>query len=322
MLYRWPAWNPDDGPGVLDDLQALREMGLGIKFFFPKWSSSGYAPERGRPTTARSGWQSLLLETPVPGGWETLVGLADAVHERGCSIQGFIAPRSQEPEGPDYDEDRWPRVADGQPIHDLSAHDAVDRLSRGLDNLAARGLKLDTLYFDGYAAFGALAEDFSPHHPVTRRMTYEAQNAAFAETRRRGIVPAGELARFWCIADCDYFFFTDWSSDRLANTPVQGAPAPVGEPVPLFQLVFHDCFFGRLLRRRLRALLGRLRLVGRAHAAAVRTAVCRGAGVQLAARWRGAAWRLGARSAAEEAELAAALARLLPRDCHLGVGRA
>ena len=73
-------------------------------------------------------------------------------------------------------------------------------------------------------------------------MTYEAQNAAFAETRRRGIVPAGELARFWCIADCDYFFYTDWSSDRLANTPVQGAPAPVGEPVPLFQLVFHDCF--------------------------------------------------------------------------------
>ena len=242
VLYRWPAWNPDDGPGVLDDLQALRELGFAIKFFFPKWSSSGYAPERGRPTTATSGWQSLLLETPVPGGWETLVGLADAVHQRGCSIQGFIAPRSQEPEGPDYDEDRWPRDADGQPIHDLSAHDAVERLRRGLDHLAVQGLKLDTLYFDGYAAFGALAEDFSPQHPVTRRMTYEAQNAAFAETRRRGIVPAGELARFWCIADCDYFFFTDWSSDRLANTPVQGAPAPVGEPVPLFQLVFHDCF--------------------------------------------------------------------------------
>ena len=242
VLYRWPAWNPDDGPGVLDDLQALRELGFAIKFFFPKWSSSGYAPERGRPTTATSGWQSLLLETPVPGGWETLAGLADAVHQRGCSIQGFIAPRSQEPEGPDYDEDRWPRDADGLPIHNLSTHDAVERLSRGLDHLAARGLKLDTLYFDGYAAFGALAEDFSPQHPVTRRMTYEAQNAAFAETRRRGIVPAGELARFWCIADCDYFFFTDWSSDRLANTSVQGAPAPVGEPVPLFQLVFHDCF--------------------------------------------------------------------------------
>ena len=107
----------------------------------------------------------------------------------------------------------------------------------------AQGLKLDTLYFDGYAAFGALAEDFSAQHPVTRRMTYEAQNAAFAETRRRGIVPAGELARFWCIAGLRTTIsspigrVTDWPI-----TPVQGAPAPVGEPVPLFQLVFHDCF--------------------------------------------------------------------------------
>ena len=124
MLYRWPSWNPDDGPGVLDDLQALREKGFAIKFFFPKWSAIGYAPERSLPTNATSGWQSLLLETPVPGRWETLVELAAAVHERGCSIQGFIAPRSQEPEGPDYDDDRWPRNADGRPIHDLSVHDA------------------------------------------------------------------------------------------------------------------------------------------------------------------------------------------------------
>ena len=96
-------------------------------------------PNGGQPTTASSGWQSLLLETPVPGGWETLTGLADAVHQRGCSIQGFIAPRSQEPEGPDYDEDRWPRDAGGQPIHDLSAHDAVERLRRGLDHLGGAG---------------------------------------------------------------------------------------------------------------------------------------------------------------------------------------
>ena len=243
ILYRWPAWNPDDGPVVLDELRALREMGFGIKFFFPKWSSAGYSPERGLPTSAHAGWQSLQLETPVPGGWEVLVGLADAVHQLGCSIQGFIGPRSQDRDGPGYEEDRWPRDLEGQPIHDLSTHDAVERLSPGLDNFEARGLKLDTLYFDGYSAFGPLVEDFSPNHPVTRRMTFEAQNACFAETRRRGIVPAGELTRFWCMADCDHFFFTDWSSDRLANTPVQGAPAPVGEPIPLFQLVFHDCFF-------------------------------------------------------------------------------
>ena len=34
------------------------------------------------------------------------------------------------------------------------------------------------------------------------------------------------------IPHCDFFFFTDWASDRLR----------VGEPIPLFQLVFHECY--------------------------------------------------------------------------------
>lgn len=242
VLFRWPAWNPDDAQTILEQVRALHEMGFGVKFFFPKWSSAGYTPERGTPTTADSGWQALLLENPVPGGWPELVAFADAVRQLGCTVQGFINPRGQNPEGPGFDEARWPRNSDGKPIHDLSVHDAVERIKDGLDNLEAQGLKYDALYYDGYAAYHPLPEDFSPSHPITRRETYAGQNACFAETRRRGIMPAAELARFWCIPDCDYFFFTDWSSDRLSNTPVQGAPAPVGEPVPLFQLVFHDCY--------------------------------------------------------------------------------
>ena len=50
------------------------------------------------------------------------------------------------------------------------------------------------------------------------------------------------MARFWCIPNCDYFFYTDWSSDRLTNGHVRGDAGPIGEPVPLFELVFHDCY--------------------------------------------------------------------------------
>jgi hypothetical protein len=242
ILFRWPAWNPDEGPTVLAEIRALREMGFGVKFFFPKWSSAGYSPEHGTATRADANWQAYLLENPVPGGWAPLVEFANAVRQLGCTVQGFTSPRTQRSEGPAFDEDRWPRDANGEPIHDLSVHDAVDRIKRGLDNIEAQGLKYDALYYDGYSAYHPLPEDFSQKGRITRRMTWEAQNACFAETRRRGIMPAAELARFWCIRDCDYFFFTDWSSDRLSNTPVQGAPAPVGEPIPLFQLVFHDCY--------------------------------------------------------------------------------
>ena len=242
VLFRWPAWNPEDGETVLREIRGLRKMGFRVKFFFPKWSSAGYTPEKGTPTTADAGWQSLMLENPVPGGWQRLVEFENAVHQLGCTVQGFINPRSQNPEGPVFDDDRWPQDARGKPVHDLSVHDAVERVMRGLDNIAAHGLKYDGLYYDGYSAYHPLREDFSAAHRVTYRMAFEAQNACFAETRRRGIMPAAELARFWCIPNCDYFFFTDWSSDRLSNTPVQGASAPVGEPIPLFQLVFHDCY--------------------------------------------------------------------------------
>ena len=242
ILLRWPAWNTEDGAAVLADIQRLQKMGFGINFFFPKWSSAGYSPERGTATTANAGWQAYLLQNPVPGGWEPLADYANTLRELDCVIQGFVNPRSQDSNGPEFDEERWPRGADGQPVHDLSTHDALERTKSVLENIGAKGLKYDVLYYDGYSAHYPLREDFSPSHPQTRRQTYETQNACFAETRRHGIMPGAELARFWCMADCDYFFFTDWSSDRLSNTPVQGAPAPIGEPIPLFQLVFHECY--------------------------------------------------------------------------------
>jgi hypothetical protein len=101
-----------------------------------------------------------------------------------------------------------------------------------LDNLHEKGFRFEALYFDGYSAFSGHPEHRDAQGPVSRRQTYEAQLACFRETRRRGIVPGAELARFWSIEECDFFFFTDWSSDRLRDA----------EPIPLVPLVFHDCY--------------------------------------------------------------------------------
>ena len=243
VLFRWPAWNPDEAPAVLADIGRLRAAGLGVNFFYPKWSSAGYAPDRGTAATANAGWQAFLHDNPVPGGWPTLTALENQVHDMGCLVQGFVCPIAQDPEGVQYDEDRWPLTAKGERQRGcLSSHDALGRMERVFDAVERAGLRLDVLYYDGYSAHLDIPEDFSPAHPVTRRQNIQAQNDCFAATRRRGIMPGAELARFWAMADCDYFFFTDWSADRLVNTPNQHAAAPVGEPVPLFQLVFHDCY--------------------------------------------------------------------------------
>ena len=148
----------------------------------------------------------------------------------------------QVPEGSAYDPDRYPLDSEGGRGRLLSGWDAAERMGMIFDSLEHHGLGLDAMYYDGFAAHGGLPEDFSPSHRMTRRGNLEAETACFAETRRRGLVPGAELARFWAVGECDFFFFTDWASDRLSNEPTRGCAAPAGMPVPLFQLVFNDCF--------------------------------------------------------------------------------
>ena len=244
VLFRRHAWNIEEGPRVLADIRKLREMDIGINFFFPKWLSTGYSTDPSTDPPPDGRWQAWLLDDPVPGGgWPALVEYAHAVRKLGGVIQGFVNQRHQIPDAPDYDEERWPLNADGRPIDNLGVRDLVDWTQKVLDHAEVNGFKFDILYMDGLAGYGrGIPEDFSTAHPMTRRQNFEQQNACMAETRRRGIMAGSELGRFWAMAESDYFSSTDWCEDRLTNVPTVGAPAPVGEPIPLFQLVFHDCY--------------------------------------------------------------------------------
>jgi hypothetical protein len=135
---------------------------------------------------------------------------------------------------PGYDRSRAPVRASGKSgFPQLSPEFDPEVTRRALDRVEKAGLKFDALYFDGSSAHTGLGEDLSPQHPVSRRLAIEKQQESFRETLRRGIMPGGELPRFWSARDCAFFFFdTGWSADRL----------PAGVPVPLFQLVFRDCY--------------------------------------------------------------------------------
>ncbi len=221
--FRWSQWNHNQPEAILGDLRELRERGFEIDFFFPKWPNNGYDPANvGDPAHCRT--VAYLLDTPVPGGWQTLADYAESARALGCPAKGFI-------------------------MHGWRMDNAVERLRGALDNAENGGLKFDALYFDGYSAYGenTLSEDLGPDHPATRRQNAEAQLDCFRETARRGIVPGAEIPRFWAIPECAFFFFDgNWSRDRLTNVPTQESKAPVGEPVPLFQLVFHDCYWAHL----------------------------------------------------------------------------
>ncbi len=249
MLVRWPAWNPALAPEVLEHTKKLTELGFKVNFFFPKWPAMGYSEDKNTANSANALWQAFLHPNPVPGGWPALVDFNEKLKELGCLTQGFVCPISQEEGAPQFDLGRAPIDSDGK-RHEVSwSPDAVvssayfvENQQAVLGSLKEYGLHFDVLYHDGFTAHGNLPEDFTPEHPREYRHAFEAQNECFADVRAAGIMPGGELVRFWAMHDCDYGFYTDWSADRLSSDENQHCSGPVGEPIPLFQLVFHDCY--------------------------------------------------------------------------------
>jgi hypothetical protein len=223
--YRWTHRDParrNEEELVLDNIRRFQAAGIPVTFFYPKWPSVGHRPLE--PNSAW--WQAALLDEPSPGGWPALVKFANEVRKLGCPIQVMVTPHPYVSGAPEYDSGK----ATGLSFPNLSMRYATWANSLFLDRLKDRQMEYDAVYYDGYAAHQGFPEHRDAQGPISRREAFEAQVACFRQTRSRGLVPGAELARFWAIGDCDFFFFTDWSADRLRH----------GEPVPLAPLVFHD----------------------------------------------------------------------------------
>lgn len=218
--YRVLSWEDQPHQQVLENIRRFQAAGLPVTFFHPKWPAGDRTP---------AGWQEYLRDIPVvKGGWPAARKLQEQASSLGCSVKFFVMPHVFHENAP-YFQRSWLSGAD---FPKLSDRYSIEMLKLLLDHVAKQGLKIDALYFDGHAAHRGHDEHQSAEGAVSRRETYEVQLESFRESRRRGIVPGAELARFWAMGECDYFFFTDWSSDRLRE----------GEPIPLFQLVFNDCY--------------------------------------------------------------------------------
>ncbi len=240
ILVRWIKWAPDEKQRATADLQRFVVIGFGVTMFFPKCPGEYI---EARDTHALPIWQAYL-QPHVSGDW---LDYSRDMAERGYLIQGFISLLIQDQGATRYDPDLYPQQEDGsRGDYRLGMARDAKRNRDVLASIRSNGLALDVLYYDGYSANCGGLEDFSPDFPCTMRQSYEAMNQCFADAHHAGLMVTAELARFYCMADCDGFFFTDWAGDRLTNGDVHhascGDHGPIGQPVPLFQLVFHDCY--------------------------------------------------------------------------------
>ena len=221
--YRWTYWpeTQDQIEQLSANIRGFQDAQLPILFFYPKWPARGVA----RSDVVDGGWQGYVHPSPMPGGWPAAVKLLEVVHALGCTVKVMLVPHVYFEDAPAWDESRATGI-EGMPH--ISDEHALWMINLVHDFLSRKNFRIDAMYFDGHSAYDGHEE----HQGRTRRQGFEAQLVQFEQTRRRGVVPGAELARAWAIPACDFFFFTDWSSDRLRH----------GEPVPVFPLVFHDCY--------------------------------------------------------------------------------
>ncbi len=224
--YRWPHWPETEQQieHLRTNITEFQNAGVPISFFYPKWPCKGLSGDD-RPSSYDAGWQGYIHPDPMPGGWAKAAKLLSIVHELGCTAKVMLTPHIFKDDAPGWDPQKSSGISAMPHLSDNYAQWMINEVH---DAIEKNGFNIDAMYFDGSAAYAGHNE----HQGRSRREGFEAQVAQFDETRRRGIIPGAELARAWAIPACDYFFFTDWSSDRLRN----------GEPVPVMPLIFHDCY--------------------------------------------------------------------------------
>ena len=109
-------------------------------------------------------------------------------------------------------------------------------MRRNYDEFERLGIRIDASYLDVFSVVG-LDECFSKDHPATRKECAENRRRCLDILTDRGIIPSSEE-----ILDCIL------PSQVLCHhapffTTSLGAPDadPVGVPIPLLNLVYHDC---------------------------------------------------------------------------------
>jgi hypothetical protein len=218
-------------------IRELKKKGLEKAYtHFDGWGNHGY---------------DNLHPSPFPpheaaGGTEGMKRLAEACRESGYIFGIHDQYRDYYYDGPDFAFEEAIEYADGShpycsvwyggPHSFLCSARAVDYVRRNYAEFERLGIGVEASYLDVFSVV-QMDECFSKDHPATREQCAENRRRCLDILTDRGIIPSSEE-----ILDCILpsqvlchhapFFTTDLGS---------GNADPVGIPIPLLNLVYHDC---------------------------------------------------------------------------------
>ena len=122
----------------------------------------------------------------------------------------------------------------GGPQTILSPRFAPEYVRRNHDQFAAHGINVRGAYLDVFSVV-PLEESAQPAHPLTRSECAQYRRECFDLLRARGYVVSSEEPSDYLVRSLDLVHHGPY-----ATSPNLGGGGPVGIPIPLFNLVYHD----------------------------------------------------------------------------------
>ena len=219
-----------------EEIKLLHNMGVEkLYLHLDGWAQPGY-------DNCHPDYSPACIEA---GGWEGMKELADTMHKCGYLFGIHDQYRDFYKSAKSFDENYACRLTDGTiPEHHrwaggqqsyLCATQAPYYLKRNFAALFENGIELDGAYLDVFTCNEG-DECTNPEHRMTRRECYEYRGQCFSWLLAHGILSSSEEVSDWAIPSLVFCHYAPYSF--MMKRP--GLPKD-GIPVPLFNLVYHDC---------------------------------------------------------------------------------
>ena len=219
-----------------EEMRELKSLGVDkLYLHLDGWAEPGY--DNNHP--------DYLPACAEAGGWEGMKELSDTMKELGFifgihdqyrdfykkaeSYSDDLACMS--PDGSIYTHKRWA----GGPQSYLCTTQAPYYVKRNFTEIAKHNIHLDCAYLDVFTCNEG-DECANPHHRMTRCDSYRYRNKCFDYLLSKNILPSSEEVNDWAIKSLVFCHYAPY--DFMLEKP--GSPKK-GIPVPLFNLVYHDC---------------------------------------------------------------------------------
>lgn len=227
-----------------EQMEQLKKNGLSNAYLhLDGWIKEGYDNQH----------PDVYPPAPVAGGTDGMRDLTERVKKLGYLFGTHDQYRDYYHDAPSYDP--YYSVVDhngqrpschwwaGGNQDYLCNRFCYDYVRRNFIWLADHGIHLDGSYLDVFSCV-KLDECYHPEHPMTRMQSMEARRQCFAYVRSQGMIVSSEETIGWAAKDLDLLHHAAYANQVIPDPEElvgKVLPDSMGIPVPLFNLVFHDC---------------------------------------------------------------------------------